>query len=143
MLCSSPGRLFLTFPLSAKSEQLPKPCRPGDSAERPPEVGASDGTGGLLRARREGRSASVWGTDTHPHPQGGSQEPNRVSEDSGCSRGYRTRRTSLTPTGRNPPGHWAGAAGVPAGGGSAPGRQPRVPRRGPSTPLPLTLQVEA
>lgn len=56
-----------------------------------------------------------------------------MSEDSGCSRGCSTRQTSLTPTGRNPSGHWAGAARVPAGDGSASGRQPNVPRRGPST----------
>lgn len=52
---------------------------------------------------------------------------------SGCSRGCSRRQTSLTSMGKNPSGHQAGAAGVPAGDGPAPGRQPDVPRRGPST----------
>ena len=51
---------------------------------------------------------------------------------SGCSQRCSRRQTSLMPTGRNPSGHRAGAAGVPAGDGPAPGRQPDIPRRGPS-----------
>lgn len=71
-----------------------------------------------------------------PHPPGEQPVANCVSEGSGasgCSRSCSRRQTSLMPTGRNPSGHRAGAAGVPAGDGPAPGRRRNVPGGAPST----------
>ena len=71
-----------------------------------------------------------------PHPPGEQPVANCVSEGSGasgCSRSCSRRQTSLMPTGRNPSGHRAGAAGVPAGDGPAPGRRRDVPGGAPST----------
>lgn len=142
--CGSPAPLSLTFPFSAKPEQRPKPRRPGNtrgatSAGEPPM--------GHVDCSEQGRRPVLHpsGAQTSsPHPSGEQPVANCVSEGSGasgCSRGCSRRQTSLMPTGRNPSGHQAGAAAVPAGDGPAPGRRHDVPGGAPA--LRQHLQVEA